>query len=345
MADLFTSTLSPWSSGKGEQAEVVLCSRIRLARNFAPYPFPLKATEESSKKVLDIMKEFCQKHPEYHFLHLAELSPLQKRVLVEKHLISPEHAQGDGKYKGLVLDDEANVSIMVNEEDHLRLQCFAPGMDLMGLWDKADKLDDLIEADNEYAFDEQYGYLTCCPTNLGNGLRGSVMMHLPALTLTGQLGVLNQLGNIGMTVRGLYGEGSEAIGDLYQISNQLTLGQSENDILTNLYGVNQQLVREERNARDYLLEHNRVQLEDRCWRALGTLTHARYLSSREALSLISLVRLGVAVGIIGHLTLEAVSNLYMLVQPGYLQLIAKNNDINETERDLLRAKQVKEYLA
>ena len=345
MADLFTSTLSPWSSGKGEQAEIVLCSRIRLARNFAPYPFPLKATEESSQKVLDIMKDFCQKHESYRFLSLGELSPLQKRVLVEKHLISPEHAQGDGKFKGLVLDDEANVSIMVNEEDHLRLQCFAPGMDLMGLWDKADKLDDLIEADNEYAFDEQYGYLTCCPTNLGNGLRGSVMMHLPALTLTGQLGVLNQLGNIGMTVRGLYGEGSEAIGDLYQISNQLTLGQSENDILTNLYGVNQQLVREERNARDYLLEHNRVQLEDRCWRALGTLTHARYLSSREALSLISLVRLGVAVGIIGHLTLEAVSNLYMLVQPGYLQLIAKNNDINETERDLLRAKQVKEYLA
>ena len=345
MADLFTSTISPWSSGKGEQADVVLCSRIRLARNFAPYPFPLKATEESSQKVLDIMKDFCQKHEGYRFLSLGELSPLQKRVLVEKHLISPEHAQGDGKYKGLVLDDEATVSIMVNEEDHLRLQCFAPGMDLMGLWDKADKLDDLIEADNEYAFDEQYGYLTCCPTNLGNGLRGSVMMHLPALSLTGQLGVLNQLGNIGMTVRGLYGEGSEAIGDLYQISNQLTLGQSENDILTNLYGVNQQLIREERNARDYLLEHNRVQLEDRCWRALGTLTHARYLSSREALSLISLVRLGVAVGIIGHLTLEAVSNLYMLVQPGYLQLIAKNNDINETERDLLRAKQVKEYLA
>lgn len=345
MADLFTSTISPWSSGKGEQADVVLCSRIRLARNFAPYPFPLKATEESSQKVLDIMKDFCQKHESYRFLSLGELSPLQKRVLVEKHLISPEHAQGDGKYKGLVLDDEATVSIMVNEEDHLRLQCFAPGMDLMGLWDKADKLDDLIEADNEYAFDEQYGYLTCCPTNLGNGLRGSVMMHLPALSLSGQLGVLNQLGNIGMTVRGLYGEGSEAIGDLYQISNQLTLGQSENDILTNLYGVNQQLIREERNARDYLLEHNRVQLEDRCWRALGTLTHARYLSSREALSLISLVRLGVAVGIIGHLTLEAVSNLYMLVQPGYLQLIAKNNDINETERDLLRAKQVKEYLA
>ncbi len=345
MADLFTSTISPWSSGKGEQADVVLCSRIRLARNFAPYPFPLKATEESSQKVLDIMKDFCQKHESYRFLSLGELSPLQKRVLVEKHLISPEHAQGDGKFKGVVLDDEATVSIMVNEEDHLRLQCFAPGMDLMGLWDKADKLDDLIEADNEYAFDEQYGYLTCCPTNLGNGLRGSVMMHLPALSLSGQLGVLNQLGNIGMTVRGLYGEGSEAIGDLYQISNQLTLGQSENDILTNLYGVNQQLIREERNARDYLLEHNRVQLEDRCWRALGTLTHARYLSSREALSLISLVRLGVAVGIIGHLTLETVSNLYMLVQPGYLQLIAKNNDINETERDLLRAKQVKEYLA
>ena len=340
-----TSIIRPWSSCKGEQADVVLCSRIRLARNFAPYPFPLKATEESSQKVLDIMKDFCQKHESYRFLSLGELSPLQKRVLVEKHLISPEHAQGDGKYKGLVLDDEATVSIMVNEEDHLRLQCFAPGMDLMGLWDKADKLDDLIEADNEYAFDEQYGYLTCCPTNLGNGLRGSVMMHLPALSLSGQLGVLNQLGNIGMTVRGLYGEGSEAIGDLYQISNQLTLGQSENDILTNLYGVNQQLIREERNARDYLLEHNRVQLEDRCWRALGTLTHARYLSSREALSLISLVRLGVAVGIIGHLTLEAVSNLYMLVQPGYLQLIAKNNDINETERDLLRAKQVKEYLA
>lgn len=345
MAELFQSTNSPWSMGKGEQADVVLCSRIRLARNFADYPFPLKATAESSRQVLDIMRIFCEKNPEYRFINLEELSALQKRVLLEKHLISPEQAGGDGKYKGLVLDEDNLTSIMVNEEDHLRLQCFAPGMDLMGLWDKADKLDDRIEAESDYAFDERYGYLTCCPTNLGNGLRGSVMMHLPGLALTKQLGVLNQLSNVGMTVRGLYGEGSETIGDLYQISNQLTLGQSENDILTNLYGVNQQLIREERNARNYLLEHNKVQLEDKCWRALGTLTHARYLSSRESLSLISLVRLGVSLGIIGHLTLETVSSLYMLVQPGYLQLIAKNNDMNETERDLFRASQVKQYLA
>ena len=345
MAELFQSTNSPWSTGKGEQADVVLCSRIRLARNFAAYPFPLKATEETSQKVLDIMKGFCAKNNAYRFLAMEELSPLEKRVLLEKHLISPEFAAGDGKNKGLVLDDDNLTSIMVNEEDHLRLQCFTPGMDLMGLWEKADKLDDLIENEAEYAFDERYGYLTCCPTNLGNGLRGSVMMHLPGLALTKQLGVLNQLSNVGMTVRGLYGEGSETIGDLYQTSNQLTLGQSENDIFTNLYGVNQQIIREERNARDYLLAHNKVQLEDKCWRALGTLSHARYLSSREALGLISLVRLGVATGIIGHLTLESVSNLYMLVQPGYLQLIAKNNDMNETERDLFRASEVQKYLA
>lgn len=344
MAELFQSTNSPWSTGKGEQSDVVLCSRIRLARNFAAYPFPLKATAETSQKVLEIMQGFCAKNKAYHFIKMEELSPLEKRVLLEKHLISPEFAAGDGKYKGLVLDDDNLTSIMVNEEDHLRLQCFAPGMDLMGLWDKADKLDDLIENEAEYAFDERYGYLTCCPTNLGNGLRGSVMMHLPGLALTKQLGVLNQLSNVGMTVRGLYGEGSETIGDLYQISNQLTLGQSENDILTNLYGVNQQIIREERNARNYLLEHNKVQLEDKCWRALGTLSHARYLSSREVLSLVSLVRLGVSTGIIGHLTLEAVSNLYMLVQPGYLQLKAKNNDMNETERDLFRASEVQKYL-
>lgn len=344
LKDIIRSNKSPWTTADGQQAEYVLCSRIRLARNFACCPFPLKQTEESAKKVLDIMRQFCQIHEEYHFYLLDELTPLERQVLVEKHLISREHAAGDWRYKGLVLDDEGQVSIMVNEEDHLRIQCFAPGLNLSELWQKASVLDDQIEEIEPYAFDEQLGYLTCCPTNLGDGLRGSVMMHLPALAITKQLGILNQLSNLGMTVRGLYGEGSDATGDLYQISNQVTLGQTENDILTNLYSITLQIIKEERNAREFLRQHNNDELEDQIWRAMGTLTHARYLSSQETLRLISLIRLGYSMGYLEQLAFGQINDLYLLAQPGYLQELS-GNELDPHGRDAYRAQKIKEKLS
>ena len=206
------------------------------------------------------------------------------------------------------------------------------------MWQKASALDDQIEAIERYAFDENLGYLTCCPTNLGDGLRGSVMMHLPALAITKQLGILNQLSNLGMTVRGLYGEGSDATGDLYQI------GQTENDILTNLYSITLQIIKEERTAREFLRQHNNDELEDQIWRAMGTLTHARYLSSQETLRLISLIRLGYSMGYLEQLTFGQINDLYLLAQPGYLQEI-KGSDLDAHQRDAYRAQKVKEKLS
>lgn len=333
---LIQNTESPWTMGKGVDNDVVLCSRIRLARNFAQYPFPLKQTEESGQAVLADVSAFCKDRNDLQFYDLTHVSPLEKRALVEKHFISPEHSKEDNHHRGLVINADGSVSIMINEEDHLRVQCFAPGLDLDDLWKKADLLDDAIESYFDYAFDEKLGYLTCCPTNLGNGMRASVMMHLPGLSLTKRLGILDQLSNFGMTVRGLFGEGSQSVGDLYQISNQSAIGQSEKDILTNLKSVTQQIIKEERNARNFLKEQNGLQLSDRIWRAYGTLSNARYMSSREALELISLVRLGYHLGYFPELHAEQIDQLYLMAQPGYLQVLY-GKDLEETGRDAYRA--------
>ncbi len=344
LKDIIMNDKSPWTTGDGVQSEYVLCSRIRLARNFACCPFPLKQTPESAERVLTIMENFCQEHPNYQFYRLNEAAPLEKQVLIEKHLISREHGLDDHAYKGLVIDADGHNSIMVNEEDHLRIQCFAPGLDLTGLWQRANALDDEIEANANYAFDSQLGYLTCCPTNLGDGLRGSVMLHLPGLAMTRQLGILNQLSNLGMTVRGLYGEGSDATGDLYQVSNQVTLGQSESDILTNLHSIALQIIKEERNAREFLRTHSGEKLEDQIWRALGALTHARYLDSREALRLISLIRLGYSMGYLEQLTFGEINDLYLLAQPGYLQEL-KGEMMDDRQRDAYRAEMIRQKLS
>lgn len=344
LKDIITSKNSPWTIGTGEDNDVVLCTRIRLARNFVKYPFPLKQTERSGQSVLADMSAFCKDHSNFKFYDLADVSPLDKQALVEKHLISPEHSKDDRQNRGLAVNEDGSISIMINEEDHLRVQCFAPGLNLQELWKRADALDDQIESYFDYAFDEKLGYLTCCPTNLGNGMRASVMMHLPGLALTKRLSILDQLGNFGMTVRGLFGEGSQSLGDLYQISNQSTIGQNEQDILTNLQSVAQQIIKEERNARNFLKEHNGLQLADRVWRAYGALSNARYMTSREALELISLVRLGYSLGYFKQLTLPQIDQMYLTAQPGYLQAL-HGGALDDVGRDGLRAEKIRNILA
>lgn len=344
LKDLIKSKNSPWTIGTGDDKDVVLCTRIRLARNFSKYPFPLKQSERSGQSVLADMSAFCKDHSNLKFYDLQDISALDKQALVEKHLISPEHGKDDQQSRGLAVNEDGSISIMINEEDHLRIQCFAPGLNLQELWQKANVLDDQIESYFDYAFDEKLGYLTCCPTNLGNGMRASVMMHLPGLALTKRLSILDQLGNFGMTVRGLFGEGSQSLGDLYQISNQSTIGQSEQDILTNLRSVTQQIIKEERNARNFLKEHNGLQLADRVWRAYGALSSARYMNSREALELISLVRLGYSLGYFNHLNLSQIDQMYLTAQPGYLQVL-HGGDMDEMGRDVYRADQIRACLA
>lgn len=340
LKNLIGNTASPWTMGKGADSDVVLCTRIRLARNFTQYPFPLKQTAETGQAVLADVSAFCKDRDDLQFYDLHNVSALEKRALVEKHYISPEHSKDDSHYRGIAINADGSTSIMINEEDHLRVQCFAPGLDLDGLWQKTNALDDDIESYFDYAFDEKLGYLTCCPSNLGNGMRASVMMHLPGLTLTKRLGILDQLSNFGMTVRGLFGEGSQSVGDLYQISNQSAIGQTEKDILTNLKSVTQQIIKEERNARNFLKEQNGLQLSDKIWRAYGLLSNARYMSSREALELISLVRLGYHLGYFTQLGSEQIDRLYLMAQPGYLQVLY-GHDMDETARDSYRAEQIR----
>lgn len=334
---------SIWTQGSGEFPEIVLSSRIRLARNLKMFPFPSKQTESTANAVLERMEKVVSRNKNFKFYRLAELPQLQRQVLVEKHLISPEHGK-DPENRGLIINADGSVSIMVNEEDHLRIQCFASGLELEKLAELANQIDNKIEEKIDYAFDEKYGFLTTCPTNLGTGMRVSVMMHLPGLVLTQQASrVLHQLSQIGIAVRGLYGEGTEAWGNLFQISNQISLGQSEKEILANINSVARKLISQEEAARNYLKENAGLQIADKANRALGILTHAKVISSQEALSLISDLRLGKTLGMIEGYSLKLINELLLLCQPSYLQVLAKK-EMGPENRDLKRAEMIKEKL-
>lgn len=327
---------SPWTTGKGDHCDVVLSSRIRLARNFKEYPFPLKQNGESARHVWRIFSDMVATDDDLQFYELARLDDITRQVLVEKHLISPAHARNDEHYRAVVLSDDGNISLMINEEDHLRLQVFGEGLSLSEIWPKATALDDAIESRAAYAFDEKLGYLTSCPTNLGTGLRASILVHLPGLRMTKQLSVLQSLNEIGMTVRGLFGEGSESAGDLYQISNQQTLGQSEEDIIHNLNMVAKRLIEKEHEARQQIKHTLGLSFEDRVWRTYGQLLYARQLNSKEAYDFLSWLRFGIGMEMIPDLTLQDVDSLYIAAQSGYLMLLDDKN-LSAAERDEKRA--------
>lgn len=327
--------------------DVVLSSRIRLARNVKDIPFPTVMTEEQGKKVIELARKailgsntiLSTQFTEYE---MKKLTPLDRQALVEKHLISPDLSQNIKSGYALIKDDNT-VSIMVNEEDHLRIQCILPGLKLDESWDMADKIDDLIEETIDYAYDEKIGYLTSCPTNVGTGIRASVMVHLPALTITGQISnILNSVSKIGMAVRGIYGEGTQALGDIYQISNQVTLGQSEKEIIENIEGVAKQIISSERRAREELYKKQRVQIEDRVGRAFGILSHAKVMSTKEYMTLMSDVRLGIVLGILS-VDLDKLDRLTTQIQPANLQKIY-GMQLNPYERDVKRAEYVSTQL-
>ncbi|KYH31402.1 protein arginine kinase [Neomoorella mulderi] len=341
---------SKWMEGSGPQADIVISSRIRLARNLKGMPFPNLMNEAQEVKVIRQVGQAIrapgvfQAVGELRLQTLRELSPVERQILVEKHLISPDLAEGKGE-KAVVLRDDEAISIMVNEEDHLRLQCLLPALMLHEAWRLADAADDALENELDFAFDQERGYLTACPTNVGTGLRASTMLHLPALVLTKQAGqVLTALTKVGVAVRGLYGEGTEAHGNIFQISNQITLGRSEEEIINNLSAVTVRLADQEREARELLRKQNRWQLEDRVGRAYGVLTNARILTSQEALQLLSDVRLGVEMKILRGLDQRLINQLMVRIQPAYLQFTA-GKEMTPFERDVRRAAMVRELLA
>ncbi len=336
-----------WMDVKGLDADIVLSTRIRLARNLDGYRFPLSFTENEAQQIDGIIQEALQSinDSEQKFSHftIKEMPALQRQVLVEKHLISPLLAKKENSASVHISSDET-ISIMVNEEDHLRIQCLAPGLQLTETYANASKLDSKLEKHLPYAFNESFGYLTSCPTNVGTGLRASVMMHLPALTISKQIKVVTQmLARLGMVVRGIYGEGSENLGNIYQISNQVTLGKSEEEILKDLQEVAQQIIKNERGAREALLKNSRIILEDRFNRSLGTLKYARIMTSEEAAACLSNVRLGVDVGIIQDVPLNILNECMILIQPGFVQQYA-GTTLQASERDMYRAKLLREKL-
>lgn len=348
--ELFRSLESKWITETGPEPDVVITSRVRLARNLSGYPFPHLLDAGRAQAMLQAVNDLLTLGTSkgdlgnLEFILLKDLEAIDRQVLIEKHLISPDFARSRNPGAAVLVSDDEAVSIMLNEEDHLRIQCLFPGFQLQECWKRTSRVDDLLESKLDYAFDAAKGYLTACPTNLGTGLRASVMVHLPGLVLTQQIGkVLAAISQVGLVVRGLYGEGTEAVGNLFQISNQITLGPSEEEILQNLGAVIRQIVEQERAAQQALLKVNRLAVEDRVYRAYGALTNARLLTSQEAMRLLSDVRLGHELGILDQVPYRTQNELLVLTQPAMMQRFVAEK-MKEDTRDFKRAAIVRQRI-
>ncbi len=325
--------------GSGDSPDIVVSSRVRLARNLADTPFPGWAEPEVRNRVRDRLFPLLQHIPSLdpaETFAMEDLDKLDKQILFERHLISREHLERvEGG--GLVVRADETVAIMVNEEDHLRLQSLRAGLDLRTAWEAVDAVDSALDREVEFAYSPRLGYLTACPSNVGTGMRASVMLHVPGLVLMEEMSpIVKGLGKIGLAVRGLWGEGTEATGSMFQISNQITLGEREADIIQNLDQIVQELVKHEQNARARLMEQKRVLVEDHVGRSLGILTHAHILTSREALENLSGLRLGIDLGIVKGIEWSTICDLLMLTQPGHLQK-TEGRKLKPGERDEARA--------
>ncbi|WP_221569217.1 protein arginine kinase [Alkalihalobacillus sp. TS-13] len=343
-----SEAISPWMKREGPDSDIVLSSRIRLARNFENHVFPTISNDQQADEVNQQIRKHYQNETYGNvgvlsYIDIDDLKPIEKRVLVEKHLVSPNLTE-EPKHSGVLMSDEENVSIMINEEDHIRIQCLFPGFQLVEALTLASGIDDWFEEKLNYAFDEQHGYLTSCPTNVGTGMRASVMMHLPSLVLTQKIQrIVPAINQLGLVVRGIYGEGSEAQGNVFQVSNQMTLGKSEQDIVEDLRGVVIQLIEEERSSRKQLLETSKLQLEDRVYRSLGILANSRIIQSKEATKCLSDVRLGIDLKLIEGISHTILNELMILTQPGFLQQYA-GATLTPDERDIRRATLIRERL-
>jgi protein arginine kinase len=341
-----THTSGEWLRGTGPEADIVISSRIRLARNLAAFPFTNRASAHQKSEIETLLRERISKldgDAQLSYISLAGLTPLDRQLLVERQLISRELASAEGP-RGVALGPRENVSLMVNEEDHIRLQVMRSGFALDEAWQDIDKVDDLLEQRVSYAFSDEFGYLTACPTNVGTGMRASVMLHLPALVLAKQIEkVFRALQKINLAVRGLYGEGSRASGDFYQISNQVTLGKSETTILGEIRDVIPQIINYERQARQTLVRESRQLLLDRVSRAYGTLCSATMMTSEETMDLLSSVRLGVNLGLLEEVTILTVNELFIHTQPAHLQKLM-GQALDGEERNAARARYLRQRL-
>lgn len=328
----------------GVEEGPVISSRVRLARNVDQYCFPGWASEEENHAVWKQTENiFSGMDDSFLGWSMSDVPAIDKEILFERHLISQELAREEDSCGVFVTPDEC-LSIMVNEEDHIRIQSLRPGLDLNGAWEAADRIDDQLENQLTYAFSPKLGYLTSCPSNVGTGMRASVMLHLPGLVLMEEMDpVINGISKIGLAVRGMWGEGTEAAGNMFQVSNQITLGRREDEIIAHLEQIVLELIEHENNARVRLMNEKSLMVEDHVARAFGILSNARLMSSGEALNLLSTLRLGADLAMLDHLSRRELDMLFISIQPAHLQKL-QEKDLEPEERDVVRAEMLREYM-
>jgi protein arginine kinase len=344
--ETLTTTSGEWLRGTGPESDIVISSRIRLARNLAQFPFLSRADDPARSDIESLLRDHLDDVPvrgNLTYFDVVHLGPLDRQFLVERQLISREHAETHGA-RGVGVAAQENVSLMINEEDHLRMQVLRSGLALDDAWDEINAIDDALEEHVEFAFSDQLGYLTACPTNVGTGIRVSVMMHLPALVLTKEIQkVFQAMQKMRLAVRGLYGEGSQAMGDFYQISNQVTLGPSEQDLIAKLKEVVMGIIAYERRVRDALINENRQRLHDQVSRAYGILSSAQTITSEETMHLLSSVRMGINLGLVDGLGIPTINELFIQTQPAHLQKL-RHEMLESAERNIARASYLRQRL-
>lgn len=343
--DTLTKSIGEWLRGTGPESDIVMSSRVRLARNVAHYPFVSRASEQDRGEIERYLREriaSSQVGSRLEYIDVGRLEEIDRQFLVERQLISREHAEAQGA-RSVAIDGMEQVSLMINEEDHLRIQCMHSGLDLAGAWEQIRSVDDQIEKVVPYAYHARLGYLTACPTNVGTGIRVSVMLHLPALVITRQIDkVFRSLHKISLAVRGLYGEGSQAMGDFYQISNQTTLGKTEEQLLQQVGEVVPVLIEYERRAREFLVRESQLNIHDQVSRAIGILRTAQTISAEETMQHLSRVRMGVLLGLIGDLKISDINVLLVRTQPAHLQKL-RGVELDTNDRNIERARYLRQY--
>jgi len=329
-----------------KDSEIVLSSRIRFARNIKEFPFPYKADKKTQikirDKILSIVKNISY-FKKSEVLFLEELSNVDKRFLVERHLISYDLAKSEN-LGAIVIGDKEIVSLMINEEDHLRIQGIMPGLKLFDVFNILNVVDDEISKNIEFAYDDNIGYLTSCPTNVGTGLRASVLLHLPSIVKSGKIeGLLESLNRLGMVARGFYGEGTKSLGDFFQVSNQITLGFKEEEIIDKLKRIIQQMISTEKDVREELYKGNKIEIEDKVFRSYGILKYATKISYTELMENISWLRMGLGLNINVPVELKKINQIMLISQPAHLEERLRK-EINYRNQEVERAKLIKSIL-
>lgn len=345
--DNMLSQTGQWLRGEGPQSDIVISSRIRLARNLSGFPFMSRASEAERRNIEETMHRAADDlfgDKKIYYVAMQEQTPLDRQYLLERQLVSAELVEAEGP-RAVIIDRREEFSVMINEEDHLRMQSMTSGFDLDKVWETINGVDDAIESRVGFAFSEKLGYLTACPTNVGTGLRVSVMLHLPALVLTKEIDkVFRSLQKVNLAVRGIYGEGSQALGDFYQISNQITLGHREEELIERVGSIVPQIIRYEHQAREYLLSEKHETVLDQCSRALGLLSTARTIGTEEAMHHLSSVRLGVHAKLADMPEIATVNDLLLHIQPAHLQKL-NGAEMTAAQRDTARAEYLRKRLA